>query len=262
MDLQHDRSVWVAFIVLLALIRTFSMQAESLASPSFKAAPYPLYTVGGGNCVWLVWQKARQEWGIVLPIAGHAHHWRALNGIRMQQQGRLYQLSLTHIPRKNSILILKPAKTGPSSPALTGHYGHAAWVEEVGPGSITVMESSIFPGADGPRWQGCWYRRRVYDSDRLPEAQFLYAVRLPASAPSGDPLPASGIQVPFLRGLEVSLQEARQLCEEMWRYTLLSSRLLIQAVAFPAALSVPESSPAAAEQSRSADQPLIRRLKE
>jgi surface antigen len=226
--LTRPHSAWIIIIALLALLRTWAAAPQASAD-DFKHPPYPLQMVGGGNCVWLAWELAWLRWGFILPVVGHARQWTSLDGIQLQQGGRVGTLAVVDQPVPDSIMIIPPSEQLQQS-QIIGGYGHLAWVAEVHPQYIVVIESSIFPQQPGQQWQGCWYRQSEYDFWSLNNARFLYLAEVqPAendTTGSADfaHLALSSNGITSIR----SNDHIWQSCRDMWSYTLLTLKLLFR----------------------------------
>jgi len=205
-------------------LRTWDSPEQTAGAEIFRQPPYPLRIVGGGNCVWLAWEMAWQRWGFILPVTGHARQWTSLDGVTLQQRGRIAKLAVVDTPQPDSIMILPAShqlKYG-----ITGGYGHLAWVEEVFPHKIIVIESSIFPRQSGRQWQGCWYQQCEYNIAALPEARYLCLAEV-KPVKSQVPNPAL-YQTTLLSGplAQIGHNQIWQACGDMWSYTMLNIRLL------------------------------------
>jgi surface antigen len=214
-------------IVVLALIRTWTATPLTFAGEDFKHPPYPLQTVGGGNCVWLTWEMAWLRWGFFLPVVGHACQWTTLDGVKLQQGGRVGILGLVDQPIPDSIMILPPSRQYPYY--VNGDFGHLAWVVEVSSQGIIVIESTIFPEVPGQEWRGCRYWLSEYDLASLENASFLcLAEVLPAE---NDPAALGNPALPAWSAngtTSISVHHIWQSCRDMWSYTLLSLQLLLR----------------------------------
>lgn len=123
-QLSRTNSFLVITIIILALLRTLTATPPTSAALAFKHPPYPLQTVGGGNCVWLTWEMAWLRWGFLLPVVGHASQWTSLDGVKLQQGGRVGILKVIDQPLPDSIMILPASRQSPYH--LKGDYGHLA----------------------------------------------------------------------------------------------------------------------------------------
>lgn len=223
-SLSRPNAGWIVVIVILALVRTWTaVPGWSDAPESYKHAPYPLRTVGGGNCVWFAWQMAWQKWGLILPVMGHAKQWTLLDGVCLQQRGRIAKLAVTDTPQPDSIMILPSRRQ--SYHGLIPAYGHLAWVKEVYPHKIVVWESTIFPRQPGQQWQGCWYQQFQYPTSALSKARYLY---LEEVRPVDNQVPGTPLyKAPIISRLAPMINsQVWQSCRDMWAYTVLNIRLL------------------------------------
>lgn len=109
---------------------------------------------------------AYQNWDLKLPESGDAKDWVKLNRKEITQNGTTYTLALSKEPRKDSIMILAPEDST--------RYGHVAWVKEVHEGSVTVLESTVYPQNLTDAWHGCFWREKDYKYSKIPSAQYLY----------------------------------------------------------------------------------------
>lgn len=220
-QLQRTHSLLVIAIVLLAMLRTWTVAPPTSAAEAFKQPPYPLQVVGGGNCVWLAWEMAWLRWGFILPVTGHASQWTSLDGVKLQQGGRVGTLKVADQPLPDSIMIIPPCRQ--SQHQIIGGYGHLAWVKEVDSQGISVIESSIFPRHPGQKWKGCWYQHSEYDLSSVKQARFLCLADV-QPAVDAPPLP---VDFAFLNGdaVNTSYDLIWQSCRDMWSYTWLSIRL-------------------------------------
>lgn len=231
---MNHKGIMIMVVLLAALARTWMPAGSEPAHDAFKLPPYPLRMTGGGNCVWLVWEMAWQNWGICLPLVGHAGSWSSLEGINLRQHGRTYQLQVNSEPVAGSIMILPARLSDRSSHSLLGGYGHAAWVSSADMDSVTVLESTIFPNGMGQRWQGCWYQENTYQLSALSEDSYLYPIEITAQNPATRPrLLFSSLVFPG-QSSETALAAAA----DMWSYTKLSLQLFFTSLASPPILMI------------------------
>lgn len=120
---------------------------------------------------------AYQRWGIALPWVGDARLWTKLDGTRIIAGDWEYTLGLSQTPVVDSIAIFQPGDLDAlaGGPFPNDFYGHVAWVESIpAPFEISVLESTVYPPPEGPKWHGCWWTERVYNLAKLKTARFLY----------------------------------------------------------------------------------------
>lgn len=154
---------------------------------------------------------------------GHAKQWTLLDGVTLQQRGQVAKLSVVDTPQPDSIMILPASRQ--FKRGFIGGYGHLAWVKEVYPHKIVVIESTIFPRQSGQTWQGCWYQQFEYPIDFLQKARYLCLAEV-KPAESREPFHVLN-QSPSLGILgQINLNQIWQSCQDMWSYTLLNIRLL------------------------------------
>lgn len=216
-------------VLLAALARTWMPAGSGPANDAFKLPPYPLRMTGGGNCVWLAWEMAWQNWGICLPLVGHAGSWPALDGINLRQHGKIYKLQVNSEPVESSIMILPARLSDRKTHSLLGGYGHAAWVTRTDFDSVTVLESTIFPNGMGQRWRGCWYQENTYHLSALSSASYLYPIDITDQIPVMTPRSIFSC----LTFSGPSSETALAIAEDMWSYTKLSLQLFLTSLARP-----------------------------
>lgn len=170
-------AIMLLLFLFLFSAKVFAAEPEDIRE--YQSPPYSYTYFKGGNCVWFAWEMAYQQWGIKLPWAGDAKRWVKLDGKKVTRDGTEYELGLSEKPLVNSILILQPQDLRNLYGSFDNDfYGHVAWVtgieERSGRTYVKVLESSVYPPAEGNRWHGCWWREYEYPLDKFVEAKFLH----------------------------------------------------------------------------------------
>jgi len=172
----------IIFTSIISPIKVFASEPQDIRQ--YEEPPYSYTYFEGGNCTWLAWEMAYQEWGLELPPSGDARLWTGLKDETVKKDEFKYTMNLSNAPIKNSIAIFQPEdlRTIAKRAFDNDHYGHVAWVYDVdsrtNPHKIYTIESSVYPPKGGKHWHGCWWNDRIYNISNLPTMKYLYVDEL------------------------------------------------------------------------------------